>query len=100
MVFIKYQLFRIKYHNFILIMNMNGEPSFNNIKKLCEPHIIFKESAAKLIRLTKFGLLQYRYGIVLVTRNLLTDGRDHKEIFAKQARIRSSISKINCLDYG
>ncbi len=59
---------------------MNGEPSFKNIKKLCEPHIIFKESAAKLIRSSKFGFFQYRYGIVLVTRNLLTDGPDHKEI--------------------
>ena len=78
----------------------NGLPSFENITKLCEPHIIFKESAAKLIRSSKFGLFQYRYAIVLVTRNLLTDGPHHKEIFAKQARIRSSILKINCLDYG
>ena len=40
-------------------MNMNGMPSFENIKKLCEPHIIFKETAAKLKRWSKFGLLRY-----------------------------------------
>ncbi len=34
-------------------------PSFENIKKLYEPHIIFKETAAKLKRCSKFGLLRY-----------------------------------------
>jgi hypothetical protein len=69
----------------------NGLPSFENITKLCEPHIISKETAAKLKRLSKFGLLRYRYGTVLVSRNILNDGPDHEDILAKQAPIRSSI---------
>ena len=31
------------------------------MKKVYEPHIIFKESDAKLKRWSKFGLLRYRY---------------------------------------
>jgi len=41
-----------------LIGNINVLPSFENMKKVYEPHIIYKETVAKLKRWSKFGLLR------------------------------------------
>jgi hypothetical protein len=43
-----------------LIGHIHVLPSFENMKKVCDPHIIFKETVAKLKRWSKFGLLRYR----------------------------------------
>ena len=39
-------------------------PSFENMKTVYEPHIIFKETDAKLKRWSKFGLLRYLFIII------------------------------------
>jgi len=43
-----------------LIGHIHVLPSFENMKKVCDPHIILKETDAKLKRWSKFGLLRYR----------------------------------------
>ncbi len=38
-------------------------PSFEHLRKVCEPYIIFKETDVKLKRWSTFGLLRFRFPI-------------------------------------